>query len=60
MTPVQYEGDEHEQRRRVVGYLADLYDAWDKPLKAAEWRAKLPTVQDAVASGPPSDEKQDQ
>ncbi len=34
-------GDQHEQTRRVVGYLADLYDAWGKPDKAAEWRAKL-------------------
>ncbi len=25
----------------VVGYLLDLYDAWGKPEKAAEWRAKL-------------------
>ncbi len=34
-------GDEHEHTKRVVGYLADLYDAWGKPEKAAEWRAKL-------------------
>ena len=40
-------GDDHEQTRRVVGYLADLYDArhaaepeegFDS--KAAEWRAR--------------------
>ncbi len=29
---------------RIVGYLADLYDAWGKPEKAAEWRAKLPCL----------------
>ena len=34
-------GDEHGQTRRVVGYLADLYDTWGKPAKAAEWRAKM-------------------
>ena len=34
-------GDEHEQTKRVVGYLADLYDAWGQPEPAAEWRAKL-------------------
>ncbi len=34
-------GDEHLHTRRVVDYLADLYDAWGKPEKAAEWRAKL-------------------
>ena len=27
---------------------------------AAEWRAKLPTEQDAVASDPPTDEKQEE
>ncbi len=57
-------GDEHEQTKRVVGYLADLYDAWSKPDKAAEWRAKLPTEQEAVASDKPgqssSDENQDE
>ena len=34
-------GDEHGQTKRVVGYLADLYDAWGKPPKAADRRAKL-------------------
>ncbi len=53
-------GDEHEQTKRVVGYLAVLYDAWGKPEKAAEWRAKLPTEQAAVASDPPADEKQEE
>ncbi len=38
--------------------LVRLYDAWGKPDKAAEWRAKLPTEQDAVASDPPA--KQDE
>ena len=53
-------GSDHEQTTRVVGYLADLYDAWGKPDKVAEWRAKLPTEQDAVASDPPADEKQEE
>jgi hypothetical protein len=42
-------GDDHEQTRRVVAYLADLYDARHAAepgkgydAKAAEWRAKLP------------------
>ncbi len=39
-------GDEHGQTKRVVGYLADLYDAWGKPEKAAEWRAKLAESQE--------------
>ncbi len=39
-------GDEHEQTKRVVGYLADLYDAWGEPEKAAEWRAKLAESQE--------------
>ncbi len=53
-------GGEHDQTGRVVVYVADLYEAWGKPGKAAEWRAKLPTQKDAVASDPPTDEKQDE
>ncbi len=43
----------------AVKWLADLYDAWGKPVKAAEWRAKLPTEKDAVASDPPAVNEQD-
>ena len=41
--------------------LATLYDTWSKPEKAAEWRAKLPVEQEAVASdqGPPGEDKED-
>ncbi len=41
-------GDEHEQTTRVVGYIANLYDAWHEAEPdatrnsiAAEWKAKL-------------------
>ena len=44
---------DHEQTIRVVGYLIDLYDAWGKPDKAAEWRAKLD------AAGEQSDQADD-
>ena len=37
------------RRKGSWAYLADLYDAWGKPPKAAEWRAKLPTEEEAVA-----------
>ncbi len=42
--------------------LVRLYDAWGKPDQAAEWRAKLPAEQEAVASDAASqaDEKQDE
>ena len=43
-------GDEHGQTKRVVGYLADLYDAWGKPQKAAEWRAKLAETEEGPGS----------
>ncbi len=50
--------------RRALQRVVVLYDAWDKPEKAAEWRAKLPTEQEAAASDKPaqssSDEKQDE
>ncbi len=42
-------GDENEQTGRVVGYLADLYDAWGMPELAAEYRALLPVAQEATA-----------
>ena len=28
--------------RQTVERLANLYDAWGKPLEAGEWRARLP------------------
>ena len=40
--------------RNSAAFLADLYDAWNNPDKAAEWRAKLPEEQEAVASDPPA------
>ncbi len=43
-------GDEHGQTKRVVGYLADLYDAWGKPDKAAECRAKLAEMEEEPGS----------
>ncbi len=35
---------------RAVRSLVDLYDSWDKPDQAAEWRAKLPPA-DLDAAG---------
>jgi hypothetical protein len=29
----------------TVNYLIDLYEAWGKPEKAEEWRAKLPQTE---------------
>ena len=57
-------GDEHRQTKRVVGYLADLYDAWGKPPNTTEWRAKLDTAQETLATHQPqetsSDDRQDE
>ena len=47
-------GDRHGQTTRVVGYLADLYDAWGKPEQAAEWRSMLPVEQEATAKDEPA------
>jgi len=30
-----------ERQRRVIDNLIDLYEAWGKPEKAEEWRAKM-------------------
>ena len=39
-------------RQYVIEAMVDLYDAWDKPTKAAEWRSKLP---DEVSSNEEDD-----
>ena len=43
-------GEQDENTQSALAALADLYDTWGKPEKAAEWRTKLPTEQEAVAS----------
>ena len=45
-------GDGHIRTIRAVRALVDLYEAWDKPDEAAEWRAKLP---DEVSSNEQDD-----
>jgi len=54
--PTVVQSRKGEALQRVI----DLYEAWDKPDKSAEWRAKLPTEQDAVASDPPAVGKQEE
>ena len=58
------EGYPAMQNRRegeeVVSYLVMIYEGWGKPVQAAEWRAKLPTEQEAVASDRPADDKPDE
>ena len=34
-------GDEHSETRTCLKYFVLLYEAWDKPEKAEQWRAKL-------------------
>jgi len=53
-------GDDHDSTLDSIYNLADLYDAWGKPDKAAEWRAKLPTEQDAVAPDPAAEGEQEE
>ena len=38
-------GSQHFRTRGAVDKLVKLYEAWDKPDQAAEWRAKLPATQ---------------
>jgi len=52
-------GADFERTISVTESLAELYDEWGKPEKAAEYRAKLPAEQDAVASDLSAD-KQDE
>ncbi len=58
-------GPQHERTTEQIQSLIDLYSAWHEAepdqgydAKTAEWRAKLPAEQDAVASDPPA--KQDE
>ena len=36
-------GEEHPDTLDSLNKLVELYEAWGKPEKAEEWRAKLPT-----------------
>jgi non-specific serine/threonine protein kinase/serine/threonine-protein kinase len=38
-------GAEHSRTQKVVSNLVALYEAWNKPHQAAEWRAKLPDAE---------------
>lgn len=39
-------GEQHPDTIETIENLAELYEAWSKPQKAKEWRAKLPAKQD--------------
>jgi serine/threonine protein kinase len=45
-------GTDHAQTLKVLPDLVGLYEAWDQPDKAAEWRSRLPAV--PTAKGVPS------
>jgi hypothetical protein len=36
----------HRQTSQTLNNLIDLYEAWNKPEKANEWRAKLAQIED--------------
>jgi tetratricopeptide (TPR) repeat protein len=38
-------GDTHPHTHESIKNLIDLYEAWNKPEKAEEWRAKLPQTE---------------
>jgi len=39
-------GEEHPETQACQKYIVLLYEAWGKPEKAKEWRAKLPQTED--------------
>ncbi|MBZ0269653.1 serine/threonine-protein kinase [bacterium] len=41
-------GPDHGLTRSCIRSLGDLYEAWGKPDRSAEWRAKLPEEDDVV------------
>ena len=46
-------GPNHERTIEQIELLTTLYEAWGNAEKTAEWRAKLPAEQEAVASDKP-------
>ena len=46
-------GADHERTKVVTMALIDLYTAWDKPERAAEWRALLPESAEVEESPEP-------
>ena len=38
-------GDDHPYTVNFINNLVQLYEAWGKPEKAEEWRAKLPQTE---------------
>jgi hypothetical protein len=38
-------GDTHPETLESMNNLIELYEAWNKPEKAKEWRAKLPQTE---------------
>jgi hypothetical protein len=38
-------GEKHEETLSCVNGLIELYEAWNKPEKALEWRSKLPKTE---------------
>jgi tRNA uridine 5-carbamoylmethylation protein Kti12 len=48
-------GEAHKNTQKVIEHLAQLYEKWDKPDRAAQWRAKLLTATpapDAIGQEP--------
>ena len=39
-------------RRQALERIIKLYESWDRPDEAAQWRAKLPTTRPAIAGTP--------
>jgi tetratricopeptide (TPR) repeat protein len=44
-------GEEHTETVACVEHLIELYEAWGKPEKAEQWRAKLPRKEDSEKRG---------
>jgi hypothetical protein len=42
---IQKLGQQHPHTKESIDNLIELYEAWNKPEKADNWRAKLPSNQ---------------
>ena len=41
-------GDDHPETLESLKNLIDLYEAWNKPEKAKEWRSKMPQTETKI------------
>ena len=47
-TQRRHSSEQHPDVQECINNLVDLYQAWDKPQQADEWRGKLPDERQTI------------